>query len=395
MYYFKKAVARMHKSLSVRLIFISIAITIFTETAFCIIIFNVAREISIHNTSSQFQLLTEQLSDKLNEKFAYTLEQFNQLEIDKEFVKVAENKGNRDYISDFIMLSNIFEDVRKANTKVIDSIVYLREDGALYCETPLNTPSGASYRDTDWYRQCLNNNGYITWISEYSPIYFKYSEKNVIGMMKMLPEDKGGEILIFNLKKSYIEQELNNLSEDVPEETYLSDDSNNFVTSVSNEDLCRAVLEEARLGQSPKVYKRKNNMIFTAFISVNGWRINAIIPEKNLFQGVPLVIVSMFSITLSGATLLAFLLFFTMRNITKPLSDMETIIDSVDGENNDIRILGRISQREDEIGTLANKFNNMLGRIEELIEKVKIQEKNKNKSRNFYTPASNQFTFSV
>lgn len=380
MYHFKKAVARMHKSLSIRLIFISIAITVFVETTFCIILFNVTREISVHNTSSRFQLAIEQLSDKLNEKFAYTIEQFNQLEINEKFVEVAENRGNRDYISDFIILSDVFGGVREANPKVIDSIAYLREDGALFCETPLNSPSGASYRDTDWYRQCLNNNGYITWISEYSPIYFKYSEKNVVGMMKMLPEDKGGGMLIFNLRKSYIEQELNSLSEDAAEELYLSDDNNNFVTPVNNENLCRTVLEKSSLGQSSMVYKRKNNMIFTAFISVNGWRINAIILKKNLFQGVPLVIISMLSIILGGATLLAFLLFFTMRNITKPLSDMETIIDSIDGENNDIRIPGRISQRKDEIGALANKFNNMLNRIEELIEKVKIQEKIKTKA---------------
>lgn len=375
MYSVKKLAARMRKSLNTRLIFISIAIAVFVETGFCVILFGGIREISIYNTSSRFQQALEQLGDKLNEKFAYTIEQFNELEINEKFVEVAGNKGNRDYISDFIMLSEIFESVRKANLNVIDSIAYLREDGTLFCETPLNSPSGASYSHTEWYQQCQNSNGYIAWISGYSPVYFKYSEKTVIGMMKTLPKEKGGGILIFNLRKSYIEQELNSLSIDAAGEFYLADNSNGFVTLVNDEKLCRAVLEETVSGQSLSVYKRKNNMIFTVFIPVNGWRINAIIPKNSLFQGGSLVVVSMLAIILGGATLLVFLLFFTMRNITKPLNDMEMVIDSVDRQRNNIRIPERIAKREDEIGALANKFNIMLDRIEELIEKVKIKEK--------------------
>lgn len=370
----KKISARMRKSLTTRLIFISIAIAFFVETSFCVILFYGIREISIHNTSYRFQQAAEQLGDKLNEKFAYTVEQFNELEINKSFVEVAKNNENRDYISDFIMLSKIFESVRKANLNVIDSIVYLREDGRLFCETPLNSPSGVSYSHTEWYQQCRSSNGYITWISEYSPVYFKYSEKKVIGMMKSLPEEKGGGILIFNLRKSYIEQELNRLSVDAAGEFYLADNSNGFVTPVNDEKLCRVVAEETS-GQVQPVYNKDNNVIFTVVIPINDWRINAIIPKSSLFQGTPLVVVSMLSIILGGVILLVFLLFFTMRNITKPLNDMEMLMDSVDRQRNNVRIPERIAKREDEIGALANKFNNMLDRIEELMEKIKIKEK--------------------
>lgn len=374
----KRVINNIRHRLNYRLIFISILGVIIIESCVCLILFLTTKKISVEMVANQTYKAEKQLNEKLSEKLEYSLEQFNMLEINREFREITQNYKNRNDVNDFITLSDLFGEVRRSGGKIIDSIAYLREDGKVFCETPLNTPSQQDYKNTEWYRRCRENNGYIVWSEPYSPVYFKYNQKTVLGMMKELSNNSDGEagILILTLKRDYIENELSSLELGEGAELFIVDSENKLLTSVRDEKLCEKAISNTQYTEGFGYFSNNPTyMMFSTVIPVNGWRVIAVVPEKVLFSRSAVVMISILLVLISGVIVLVFVLFYTMKNITDPIREIEVVIDSIENQEITSRISGDILERKDEIGALANQFNTMLDSIEELIKRIAAEEK--------------------
>ena len=121
-----------NKRLQLKLICVSALIALIVEIFLCATVFFSAKKIAVDNSITQTEKTMEQLCIHLDEKLLVTLEQFNSIEINKTFQKICKSNDNGNYVDRLLQLSALFKEIRLSNSKIIDSIVFLDNNGRIF-----------------------------------------------------------------------------------------------------------------------------------------------------------------------------------------------------------------------------------------------------------------------
>ncbi len=371
-------------SINKQLVFMGILIIIITESILCLGTYYGMKRVVIRNSAGQAVESVNQLADKLNERLKFTLDQFNYLEIDQDVVAIAQGTSGNDDISDFMWMSRKFGEERLQNVKVIESIVFIRRDGKVFYESPVNRLAEADYTQMDWYQACLKNNGQILWYRPYDQELFVNKNNQVIGILKEITNSQLERlgVLAINLRQEYLENELNGLNLGPGTELFITN-GQTAMTQTAPEFFAETMqFVNAQQYNSPETVEigGKKQVITCGEIPINGWQVIGVVPQENLFQDNIILITSMLTAVFGGLVLTALIIVFTIKKITTPINKLRFVMLQVENGQVDARFQGRDLARQDEIGILANKFNDMLDSVERLMQAVETESKKKAKA---------------
>ncbi len=105
--------------------------------------------------------------------------------------------------------------------------------------------------------------------------------------------------------------------------------------------------------------------------SKNGWRVISLIPAKELFAEITQIQQRNITIILLVMTLSLMLLFISSRRIVKPLNRLSKVMKIA--ESGDFGTHVQV-ESHDEIGMLAESYNSLLDKINELIQEVYVEK---------------------
>ena len=355
-----------------------------TEALLCLGTYYGVKHIVVSNGAGQTKESVQQLADKLNERLEFTLNQFNYIEIDRDFVAIAQEKSGGDDIRDFMKLSKIFGEERLHNAKTIESIVFIRKDGKIFYEMPLNRLTKTDYTQLDWYKACMENDGQVLWYQLYEQALFANGDRQAVGIIKEI-KDASQEslgVLAVNLRQTYFENELKGLNLG-PDSALFITDGRAPITEAEPQQFGKAMdfIAAQRYNQNEAVeIGGKKQRIVCAEIPVNGWMLVGVVPQENLFQDHMFFVISMLAAVLGGLILAVLIIVFTIKNITSPINKLGYVMHQVENGQVDARFWGRDLERQDEIGILTNKFNDMLDSVERLMQAVEAESRKKSKA---------------
>jgi len=370
-----------HRRLSGKLVMIAVTVTVCIELVLCSITYFGTRYIAVQNAASQYSRTLEQLTDKINERLSLTLTQYNYLENNI----IVRNLYNRsgDLIANSMQASSLFSDERFSNANVIDSIVFLRDDGLVFSELVQARLSYVDVTQEEWYRRCVEANGNIIWYPNYQPEFLGENRPPVVGMMKYLknPATGAGGILMMNLRVSYLENELSQLNLGQESEVFIRNELGEFVVFPKDDAYCAKLLEYMPEEEVFRYYKSVGrDYLFVNDVVVNDWDMISVLPKGALFRDVMILSLSVLMTALSGLILSFILVSYMIRNVTNPLGQIEEKMRQVETQQIHTRIGGKLTGRKDEIGSLAKSCNAMLESIENLIHRVEQESKLKSKA---------------
>ena len=265
--------------------------------------------------------------------------------------------------------------------------VYLLPENSeyIYYITPGNSYNpDYNIREAEWYRQILADNGKISVIGYHSLVGLgSNTQCFTVGrcLIDSMNQDKLLGVLFINISIDQITKNWEN-NQFSPESFAVLIDENDRVISDKETDLPNS--EQLKLSGEYVKHEGDNFIYYSPtkkqyYLSINseensfGWRVATLIPIGQLFSpGAILFIVLITMVTLVLTTLI-FLSNRTASRITKPIDDLKATIGKV--EHGDLA--AQAIESDDEIGSLAKSFNHMTRRLHGLIQKIKLEQKEK------------------
>ncbi|HKM07851.1 MAG TPA: sensor histidine kinase, partial [Sphaerochaeta sp.] len=106
----------------------------------------------------------------------------------------------------------------------------------------------------------------------------------------------------------------------------------------------------------------------------SGWQVVGVFPASEVLHDMTTTVYVM-AISLLGALLSIAILSYVLSNtITKPLSKLQRLMEEAEAGDFSVRFNSRYT---DEVGSLGQSFNHMLSQMEQLIQQVYVEQKNK------------------
>jgi methyl-accepting chemotaxis protein len=126
-----------------------------------------------------------------------------------------------------------------------------------------------------------------------------------------------------------------------------------------NSDSLKTVGEEMIQGKTGKNHFNQNYVYYTP-IGINGWSLGLVLPVNEVPSSMGLILTSSFVLLIIGIITLSILIYIFSRNFTKPILEISNLTNKL--KENDLTIdLNKLhSLNNDEIGSLANSFTQMV-----------------------------------
>lgn len=303
-------------------------------------------------------------------------------------------------------LSNNFEMIRLINevtdepavayineqtvTNIIGSIFYSRDDlvgihvitdrGKIYNYGNYMNVVDPDYAEEDWYRQLQASSGKMVWLGAYPHSLIDQLEDSPVfafgRQIYDLNEHKPIGIVLYETNPQPVLDALENLKLGANSQVYLMSPDGRFVTSATDPNPEVSNLPALPVSQNVMFQQKDNRLVVASKLSFSGWWVMSITPDKDLnvelneMKRYLLIVISALIIV---STLIASIV---SQTISSPLKKLIREMRQVEIGN--FRGMVKVSSYQ-EINILVASFNRMVGRIEELIERVKlssVSEKN-------------------
>ncbi len=121
-------------------------------------------------------------------------------------------------------------------------------------------------------------------------------------------------------------------------------------------------------------WKEKKHLLTTKKLSFNGWSLVSIIPYKQATSNINAVFSKVFSFLSISFAIFFVLLAFLMKRITKPLGHLDKVVKQV--QTGDLTVRAEVKSH-DEIGKFSRSLNQMIERINGMIEEVRNTQRRK------------------
>lgn len=326
-----------------------------------------------NNLKQQMQETINQSSKHINERLTFVLQQFSAMQADKTFKEITNKAGTEGFLADYIDMSNLFEKTRMQNSKMIESIIFIRNDGIIFNEAVKMIKPLEEYKKSDWYHATINNKNIIVWSGANEDSFLnEWEDKySYIISVQVMADDFGPlGVLAFRMKEAYLQVELNDIKLGDDSEIIIVDDANNVLSS-SNErykDEHDYIISHDYTKNNLLYIKNKKIVVVHSKLPINDWKIIGIIPESNISNSSNIIGGIILVLTFISMFLFTFVSRLVIKKVTKPIQNLTDVMKSVRNGNLDARFN---SSENDEIATLGHTFNEMLDKIQMLLKQVK------------------------
>lgn len=368
-------------SLTVQTMIITVLVSIATVGIVSGIAYKNVRDRAISNLITQYELLMEQLMEHEQEKAFEIYDIFRDVEIDAEFKRIASVQDGLYNVSDAISAATIFSNMRTIHSNVINSLIFIRDDGQIFYEKQNVLNNDIDYHTLEWYKNAEDNNGYAIWYPPYTNELFTNDSRKSIGLMKFITDNRYTRegLLIMNINTEYLRDEIDRLNLSSP--ILISSKNGDILTSNADEQICAEIKEDMKeITLENGVRRGRKSCIITKQADKIKWNV-AVKVDNNILAGdLGIMQNGILTATITGIIIALVMMLFVLVHITVPVTKLSRAMRVSDGTKPTLYD-GTEAEREDEIGGLAKSYNEMVVNIKNLTEHIKQKSSQESKAR--------------
>lgn len=374
------------RSLKSTILWLFIPIIIFFVLVTGTISFVLASQQLEENSFTNLNDTIAQTKSLLNDKLTAFIAELIGLENKSEWITIMNKTDDPDITldpEDYIFMNKALDSYFERYS-MLDSVLFYFNDGrvSLFKQNSLGTTVTISLED---YANKLENErlSVIKWLNIHDELTL--ATPQVISVYRMFGKDKAHTkgIFMMNLKSRFFSDLLNNAK--ISTNGYLCIVSNDGVMSFKHVeqryDMDDAVLQKQLMtaeGPSGQInitnkYGEKMLIVYDT-LSLNKWKIAAIVPESELFNKVNSIGLVLITVMIMVIVFAAILSNIVVHIITKPLIKLSHKVNRIENGNLDMKFR---SFPSNEIGVLSRGIQEMTLRIKNLLKEVKEEQEKK------------------
>lgn len=235
-----------------------------------------------------------------------------------------------------------------------------------------------------WFEKLNKLQGYESVWIESKPTVFKSDKRNNPYQISVARTLRDGNLGIYGyVIVTIMETKINQIFENMKgnEEMMILDSSNNIL---SHRDPLKIgeqfqFSDQLTKNNSSNIFQilDKDYLIAEHDISFTGWKLVSLVPYKQAINQINSIFSKVFTVQIVSFTIFLILMASLLRTITKPLVHLGKIAEAVKRGN--LAIRSRLRGR-DEVGKLAESFDHMLDRVNEMIHEITDTQERKRKA---------------
>lgn len=237
----------------------------------------------------------------------------------------------------------------------------------------------ARYKETNWYQSLVLEGKERVLTSSYVQNLINEQYNWVISMAMAVRDDHGEVvgIVLIDLNYSSIERILNNVMPNEQGYIYLLAENKEIVYHPKQQLIFNKVkTENVDLVQNiNNDFKQVGNKVYVVLDSgISQWKIIAVLDSTVVYRNT-LINTIIFGVIAVIVVILSFIISYVFSNwFTQPIRELAGKMEEV--QKGDLKVRVPVKS-EDEIGHLSENFNAMTGRIENLVDRIVIEEEEK------------------
>ena len=368
-------------SLTVQTMVITILVSIATVGAVSGIAYKNLRNRAISNSIKQYELLMDQLMDREEDMVLEIYDIFRDIEVDKEFKRIAGVQDGKYNVNDAISVASIFRNMRSIHSNVINSMIFIRDDGQIFYEKQNVLNSDIDYHALNWYKAAEENNGYAIWYPPYTNELFTNDSRKSIGLMKFITDNRYERegLLIMNINTAYLLDEVDKLNLSSP--IFITNKNGAILVSNTDSETCSEIEKEmAEVSLDNGIYRGRNNCIITKTAPKIKWSVVVNVENSLLAGDLGIMQNGILTAMITGIIIASVMMLFVLVHITVPITRLSRKMRISEGET-PVPYDGAETERKDEIGGLAKSYNFMVENIMELTEQIRKKSAQESKAR--------------
>jgi len=285
----------------------------------------------------------------------------------------AENYENHDLSTKIFVERTLIESIpmyfQSLRPDIVGTLI-LPADGSVYSFTVLGSYAVQDYpfQKQDWYQKTINANGKATFISTHPQEYLVNPPANQVFSVSRLIKDPNSlkplGVIMADADTASLEKVINEVQFDVDSiQAIFNEDGELFYSSSS---LSKEMLHQIK--NNDQIVKGENDtfVVVSKEIERANWKIVALLSKTQLSSKIKWIYFIGILFAFCGILLTVFLFFVLSRWITKPFKKMTRKMNEVQQGNLQVRLNVK---GNDEIAQLGHTFNDMIEKINELIER--------------------------
>lgn len=370
-----------------------ILVSYFLLLFFWISVFYYSHQRSTKDFNSYLQSSVTNILDQTESNLSYRMQEMmklsNQIFFNSDIQTILENDeiigspiytqyGNYLSLYDFISrLSNIYE-IYNIRFYLMSRLLYTREEISFYHSDLV--------RDKDWYQAVLELKGKPYWTFTQDPIPAA-NQSNYLAQVRVLKNPRGNienvlGILCLEIKESEVASILERLRTSSNTEVYLSDEDGMIRFSMG-QMLSGSYLTEdiiSRMTSGSISFYRDTSGERKAVMSktlINGWSIVTLVPYLDIMRESITRRNNNLAIAIIMSIISIAAIFMMTKSTSRRLEEIAHRMVNTDFTNDTFRF---DITNNDEIGLIEEKFNEMMIKIQELLNEVKTVEAKRSKA---------------
>ncbi|WP_035301682.1 sensor histidine kinase [Clostridium sp. DL-VIII] len=371
----------MNKSIGSKLIFYFFCVILILTTTITLL-GNLSYRNSINFSQNEnTNQIIKQINNNIESYVNNTENIINYMSIDPRIIKfLNDNKLENDDIEDEAYKS-IYNFV-KFNPEIA-GIMIVNSNGG-YISDVMNKVSRESLTNEEWYSKAYNDPWKIHLFTKPTgrniDNIFKYSADEVFSISKAvvdLSKDKIKGVILIDIKLDAIKNIIENSKPGTAGFVYIMDKNNDIVYTPVNNIVYRIKNEWIDDSDNKIIIKninRENYQLTKVESEYTGWRTIGVFPEKESLRVIEYINYYSVAVAIIALIIAEILVVIFTKSIVKPIHKLKKLMKMAQEGNLSVSFKAKYN---DEIGELGNSFNTMVKEINNLINLVQIEEKNK------------------
>ncbi|MHB8127704.1 MAG: cache domain-containing sensor histidine kinase [Mobilitalea sp.] len=299
---------------------------------------------------------------------------------DSSFFSVTQEEDNS-WENEKTRILDLFHNIANTHPEVAGILVATEND--MYISTGMTRISRDSFTEESWYKKAAENPNEIQIISDITGRNIvtneSYNVDNVFSLSKAIIDKKTGDVIgtiLLDIKHDIISQSIQSITLGKRGFVFVIDDNRHVVYTPSNTITYRVNPNWMELEETPvttriegeKYQIRHENSEYT------GWKIVGVFSLDEIMGPINAILYVFISILIINLICIIVFSLKISQTITKPIIQLKRLMKRAEAGDLKVRF---IVKHQDEVSELGSNFNQMLDRIELLIQMVYIEQQNK------------------
>ncbi|SFM43256.1 methyl-accepting chemotaxis protein [Gracilibacillus orientalis] len=312
-----------------------------------------ASEQTIVQSGDKLDYLMNQYKDRVTEilmadNFSNTLAELDRFEETNDF--------------DYFNLKSTIDDELNQITMIDNnvSLYLLHTEKERLVSSSETLPEEAVF-SSDWYQEALESEGSTAWIGGLAQGISDTSEQPSVAFGQKLRISGTEYILIVELDTAVFEDALQDVSFGEEGSASIVDQHNEVVFSFATEEITQPYDHQIAVDSEDNMTEDNGQLIFQDDSDVTDWYLVGSVSEAELTKDTTIIFYVTAGIVILSLIISLFIARRIVKTIARPIADVSNLMASA--KQGDLTVRSNHTSRKDEIGELAEGFNEMLENI--------------------------------